>query len=78
MPERCTVTAPDRLALAVRVMKARRSGVCTICRAPVTIGQSIARLVSPRAWVHVRCVPAVARALHRGDGDSGVDHGDYT
>jgi hypothetical protein len=53
----------DRLALAVRVMKARRTSICTVCRAPVLVGQQIARLVSPPAWVHVRCVPAVARAL---------------
>ncbi len=50
----------DRLALATRVMKARRSSVCTICRAPVTIGQSIARLTSPSGWCHLACVPIVA------------------
>jgi hypothetical protein len=54
------VTAPDRLALATRVMKARRYSICTVCHAPVLVGQQIARLVSPPAWVHVRCVPVVA------------------
>lgn len=51
----------DRLSLATRTMKARRSSVCTICHAPVLVGQTIAKLVSPAAWVHVRCVPVVAR-----------------
>jgi hypothetical protein len=50
----------DRLALAVRVMKARRTSICTICRAPVLIGQSIARLTSPSGWCHLTCVPVVA------------------
>lgn len=59
------MTAPDRLALATRVRKARRASVCTICRAPIVVGQPIARLVSPAGWCHVRCVPAVARALRR-------------
>ena len=53
----------DRLALATRVRKARRASVCTICRVPVTIGQPIARLISPAGWCHVRCVPAVAAVL---------------
>jgi len=50
----------DRLSLAVRTMKARRTSICTICRAPVTIGQSIARLTSPSGWCHLTCVPVVA------------------
>jgi hypothetical protein len=57
------MTAPDRLALAVRVRKARRGSICTVCHSPVLVGQQIARLIRPAAWVHVRCVPAVARAL---------------
>ena len=56
----------DRLALATRVMKARRGSVCTVCRAPVLVGQQIARLIRPAGWCHVGCVPVV-RAL-RGDG----------
>jgi len=55
------VTAPDRLALATRTMKARRSSTCPACRGPILTGQTIARLASPPAWVHVRCVPIVAR-----------------
>jgi hypothetical protein len=53
----------DRLALATRVMKARRNSVCTVCRVPISIGQPIARLVSPSGWCHLTCVPAVAAAL---------------
>jgi hypothetical protein len=56
------VTAPDRLALATRVMKARRSGVCAICRSPVLVGQPIARLIRPPGWCHLTCVPIVAAA----------------
>jgi hypothetical protein len=37
----------DRLALATRVRKARRASICTICRVPITIGQPVARLISP-------------------------------
>ena len=53
----------DRLALAIRVRKARRTSPCSICRVPIIIGQPIARLTSPPGWCHVRCVPAVARLL---------------
>ena len=53
----------DRLALATRTCKARRTSTCPACRAPILTGMTIARLTSPPAWVHVRCVPAVARAL---------------
>jgi hypothetical protein len=53
----------DRLALATRTMKARRNSVCPTCRSPITVGAQIAKLTSPPGWVHVRCVPAVARAL---------------
>jgi hypothetical protein len=37
----------DRLALAVRARRARRSGICTICSAPNLIGQGIAKLIRP-------------------------------
>ncbi len=53
----------DRLALATRTRKARRSSTCPACREPIHVSQMIARLVSPPAWVHVRCVPAVAAVL---------------
>jgi hypothetical protein len=62
----------DRLALAVRVRKARRPGWCSICRLPVTIGQPIARLIRPAGWCHVGCVPAVARALRSREQDGGI------
>ena len=57
------VALADPLPLADRVRRARRAGVCTVCRAPVTIGQPIAHLAKPPGWCHVRCAPAVARAL---------------
>jgi hypothetical protein len=50
----------DPLPLADRVRRARRASTCTICRAPVTIGQPIAHLATPRGWCHVKCAPAVA------------------
>jgi hypothetical protein len=53
----------DPLPLADRVRRARRASVCTICRAPITIGQPIAHLARPPGWCHVRCAPAVAAAL---------------
>jgi succinyl-CoA synthetase alpha subunit len=53
----------DRLALATRVRKARRSTVCPACRGVILPGMTIARMVSPPEWIHVGCVPAVARAL---------------
>jgi hypothetical protein len=62
----------DRLALATRVMKARRTSMCTVCRLPVTIGQPIARLIKPAGWCHVACVPVVARALRSRKGDGGI------
>ena len=64
------MTTPDRLALATRVMKARRTSICTVCRAPVLVGQRIARLIRPAGWCHLTCVPVVA-ALQRNDGDHG-------
>lgn len=54
------MTAPDRLALATRVMKARRTSICSICHAPVLVGQQIARLIRPAGWCHLTCVPVVA------------------
>lgn len=62
----------DRLALATRVMKARRRGICTICRVPILIGQPIARLIKPAGWCHLGCVPVVARAVARRRGDGGM------
>lgn len=53
----------DRLSLATRVRKARRSSTCPTCRGVITPGTHIARLVNPAAWVHVVCVPRVAAAL---------------
>jgi hypothetical protein len=51
----------DRLALATRTMTARRHGTCGACRRLIIRGDQIARLVNPAAWVHIGCVPAVAR-----------------
>lgn len=45
------------MILARRTRKARRSSWCPLCRAPVLIGQYIARL--GLTWVHTKC--AVAR-----------------
>jgi hypothetical protein len=61
-----------RLALATRVMKARRAGWCSVCRRPVAIGQPIARLIKPAGWCHVGCVPIVARTLGSRSGDGGI------
>jgi hypothetical protein len=52
----------DPWPLADRVRKARRASACTICRAPITIGQPIAHLPKPPGWCHVRCAPAVQAA----------------
>jgi hypothetical protein len=49
-------------------MKARRTSICTICRAPVLVGQPIARLIRPAGWCHLRCVPIVASTLHNEKG----------
>ena len=62
----------DRQALATRVRKARRPGVCTVCRVPITIGQPIARLIKPAGWCHLGCVPAVARTLRQRMSDGGI------
>jgi hypothetical protein len=53
----------DPLPLADRVRKASRASTCTICHAPVTIGQPIAHLATPRGWCHVKCAPAVAAII---------------
>jgi hypothetical protein len=53
----------DRLALATRVRKARRSGSCSICRLPVTIGQQIGR--TPVGWCHTECIIDRAKKLDR-------------
>jgi hypothetical protein len=53
----------DRLALATRTMRARRSSTCPSCRGAILVGQSIAKITSPAGWVHVRCVEAVRNAL---------------
>ena len=53
----------DRLALATRVMRARRQSLCSSCRAPITVGSQIAKLTSPNGWCHIGCVPAVRAAL---------------
>jgi hypothetical protein len=50
---------PDRLALAVRVIKARRRSTCSTCRAAILPGQSIARVTDPDAWIHLYCVEVV-------------------
>ncbi len=57
------MTAPDRLALATRTRTAQRPSICPACSGPILAGMTIARLTQPAAWVHVRCVPAVARVL---------------
>lgn len=49
----------DRLALATRTMKARRSSTCPACGGPITVGQAIAKLASPPGWCHLACIPAV-------------------
>jgi hypothetical protein len=55
----------DPLPLADRVRKARRAGLCTICRAPIHVGQPIAHLPKPPGWCHVQCAPAVATVAIR-------------
>jgi hypothetical protein len=39
--------------LATRVMKARRPGTCPLCREPVRVGESIAKI---GFWAHTQCV----------------------
>lgn len=55
----------DRLALATRTMKARRTSTCPACLGVIMVGTSIARLTNPAAWVHVRCLEVVRDALAR-------------
>jgi hypothetical protein len=59
----------DPLPLADRVRKARRNSVCTLCRGPIRIGESIAHLRGHRGWCHVKCTPAVRQlaAQHQAD-----------
>jgi|KBSMisStaDraftv2_1062788.scaffolds.fasta_scaffold2645566_1 hypothetical protein len=57
------MTAPDRLALATRTRKARHPSTCPACLGVIMPGMTIARLASPAAWIHVRCVPSVARVI---------------
>jgi hypothetical protein len=61
-----SVMTGDRLSLATRVMRARRQSTCPACHRLIRIGDQIARLVSPRQWIHVACTPAVAAALAAG------------
>ena len=61
----------DRLALATRVRKARRTGTCTVCKVAIRVGEPIARLIKPAGWCHVGCVPVVARTLANRAGDGG-------
>lgn len=49
----------DRLALATRVMKARRRSTCKTCRRFILPGMQIARLADPPEWIHVGCVEVV-------------------
>ena len=49
----------DRLALATRTMKARKTTTCTVCKLTIIRGQSIARVTDPDAWIHTRCVEIV-------------------
>jgi hypothetical protein len=49
----------DRLALATRVMKARRRSTCNTCRASILPGQQIARVCDPDDWIHLHCVEVV-------------------
>jgi hypothetical protein len=49
----------DRLALATRVMKARRRSTCEACNSAILPGQSIARVTDPDAWIHLYCVEVV-------------------
>ena len=42
------MTAPAKLA--TRVMRARRESTCPVCRAPIHVGQQIAKL---GIWQHI-------------------------
>ena len=53
------MTGPDRLALAVRVITARRKSTCSICTLTILPGQQIARVCDPDAWIHEWCVEIV-------------------
>jgi hypothetical protein len=63
----CLMSAEvDRLSLATRTMTARRYSTCDVCCRLIIRGDRIARLINPAAWVHIGCVPVVAR-LQRGE-----------
>ena len=47
--------------IASRVRKARKTGICALCRAPVTIGQQIG-LTATRGWCHTGCVIQAGKA----------------
>ena len=46
----------------MRVLKARRSGVCATCRGPVYVSQQIIS-TTPGWWSHASCYVAVKRLL---------------
>ena len=46
------MTAP---LLATRVMRARRPGICPLCRSPILVGQQIGKT---GFWAHVTCIIA--------------------
>ena len=48
-------TAWLALMLASRVRKARKPGVCALCRAPVLVGQQIGK-TTIRGWCHTSCI----------------------
>jgi hypothetical protein len=47
---------------ATRVMKARRTSTCSLCRGPIKLGQKIAK---SGIWAHVECIIERAVALSR-------------
>jgi hypothetical protein len=46
---------------ADRVIKARRTSTCPMCRQLVTIGQQIGR--TPTGWCHTQCIIEAAAIL---------------
>lgn len=46
--------------LATRVRKARRSGQCSLCPAPVLVSQPIGLITA--GWAHVQCIVQAAAA----------------
>jgi hypothetical protein len=55
------MSAPLYPARTDRVMKARKTSTCPICRQYVTVGQQIG--LTPVGWCHVGCIIAKARKL---------------